>query len=281
MLTLYIGNKNYSSWSMRPWVLLKQAGIPFEERMIRFDTFEADSNFKREVLQVNPAGPRAGAGGRRLRRLGHAGDRGVRWPRNSPTGSSGRGMRRPAPGRAASAPRCTRASARCASHCPMNIEASLPQVGAGVWRDQAGRAGRRGSASWRCGPSCWQAAPGPHAVRRVQHRRRLLRAGVHAPAHVRAAGAGRRHGLRPPRLRPAGGAGLDEDALAEQDFVAVDEPYRTALTPVNARAASRAKPWGWFRDVRLGSARGLARRLKLPPCEPSGSAVPCGTPCWG
>ena len=29
MLTLYIGNKNYSSWSMRPWVLLRQAGIPF------------------------------------------------------------------------------------------------------------------------------------------------------------------------------------------------------------------------------------------------------------
>ena len=29
MLKLYIGNKNYSSWSMRPWVLLRQAGIPF------------------------------------------------------------------------------------------------------------------------------------------------------------------------------------------------------------------------------------------------------------
>ncbi|HQQ54916.1 MAG TPA: glutathione S-transferase, partial [Ottowia sp.] len=25
MLKLYIGNKNYSSWSMRPWVLMKQA----------------------------------------------------------------------------------------------------------------------------------------------------------------------------------------------------------------------------------------------------------------
>lgn len=31
MLTLVIGNKNYSSWSMRPWVLLTQAGIAFEE----------------------------------------------------------------------------------------------------------------------------------------------------------------------------------------------------------------------------------------------------------
>ena len=30
-LTLIIGNKNYSSWSLRPWLLLRQAGIPFEE----------------------------------------------------------------------------------------------------------------------------------------------------------------------------------------------------------------------------------------------------------
>ena len=56
MLTLFIGNKNYSSWSMRPWVLMKQAGIPFQERKIRFDSFEGDSRFKEEVLKVNPAG---------------------------------------------------------------------------------------------------------------------------------------------------------------------------------------------------------------------------------
>src|SRR4051812_30860833 len=29
--TLYIGNKAYSSWSLRPWILLRQFGIPFEE----------------------------------------------------------------------------------------------------------------------------------------------------------------------------------------------------------------------------------------------------------
>lgn len=33
-LTLYIANKNYSSWSLRPWLLLKQAGIDFEEVFI-------------------------------------------------------------------------------------------------------------------------------------------------------------------------------------------------------------------------------------------------------
>jgi len=35
-LRLVIGNKNYSSWSMRPWVLLRQAQIPFEEVQLEF-----------------------------------------------------------------------------------------------------------------------------------------------------------------------------------------------------------------------------------------------------
>jgi glutathione S-transferase len=37
VLKLYVGNKNYSSWSMRPWVALKGAGIEFEEVLIPFD----------------------------------------------------------------------------------------------------------------------------------------------------------------------------------------------------------------------------------------------------
>ena len=36
MYTLHIGNKNYSSWSLRPWVLLKTLDIAFEERLHRF-----------------------------------------------------------------------------------------------------------------------------------------------------------------------------------------------------------------------------------------------------
>ncbi len=36
-LTLYIANKNYSSWSMRPWIALEAAGIPFREQLIPFD----------------------------------------------------------------------------------------------------------------------------------------------------------------------------------------------------------------------------------------------------
>ncbi len=36
-LKLVVGNKNYSSWSMRPWVLARQAGIAFEEVLLKFD----------------------------------------------------------------------------------------------------------------------------------------------------------------------------------------------------------------------------------------------------
>ncbi|MDR3452255.1 MAG: glutathione S-transferase family protein [Rhodoferax sp.] len=56
MLKLYIGNKNYSSWSMRPWVLLKQAGIPFQEVKVLFDSFDPGSNFKVTLDGVTPAG---------------------------------------------------------------------------------------------------------------------------------------------------------------------------------------------------------------------------------
>jgi glutathione S-transferase len=51
-LKLYVGNKNYSSWSMRPWVALKAAGIDFEEELIRFD-FPAGNP---EIKAINPAG---------------------------------------------------------------------------------------------------------------------------------------------------------------------------------------------------------------------------------
>jgi glutathione S-transferase len=36
MYVLYIANKNYSSWSLRPWVLLSESGIPFDEQLVPF-----------------------------------------------------------------------------------------------------------------------------------------------------------------------------------------------------------------------------------------------------
>ena len=51
-LTLVIGNKNYSSWSFRPWIALRAAGIPFEEIVIPL--YEPGS--KEQILQHSPAG---------------------------------------------------------------------------------------------------------------------------------------------------------------------------------------------------------------------------------
>ena len=51
-LVLVIGNKAYSSWSLRPWLLMKQAGIAFEE--IRLSLY-ADGA-KQTLLQHSPAG---------------------------------------------------------------------------------------------------------------------------------------------------------------------------------------------------------------------------------
>ncbi|MBO0344591.1 glutathione S-transferase family protein [Roseibium sp. CAU 1637] len=45
-LLLYIGNKNYSSWSMRAWVALKAAGVPFREELIPFDFEAGNPNIK-------------------------------------------------------------------------------------------------------------------------------------------------------------------------------------------------------------------------------------------
>jgi glutathione S-transferase len=52
-LKLVIGNKNYSSWSMRPWLALRAADIPFEEVMIPLYTGDED---KRRILHFSPAG---------------------------------------------------------------------------------------------------------------------------------------------------------------------------------------------------------------------------------
>ena len=55
-MKLYIGNKNYSSWSMRPWVMLKNAGIAFEEIKLRFDSFAPGSQFRQSIASVSPVG---------------------------------------------------------------------------------------------------------------------------------------------------------------------------------------------------------------------------------
>ena len=51
-LVLVIGNKSYSSWSMRPWMLLEQFRIPFEERVIPIYM----EGSKERILDVSPSG---------------------------------------------------------------------------------------------------------------------------------------------------------------------------------------------------------------------------------
>lgn len=52
-LTLAIGNKNYSSWSFRPWLALKASNIPFNEMLIPINNGDAD---KRRILSITQSG---------------------------------------------------------------------------------------------------------------------------------------------------------------------------------------------------------------------------------
>ena len=137
MLQLFIGNKNYSSWSMRPWVLLQQTGIPFEEVMVRFDSFDADSSFKKTLTPLSPTAKVP---------LLVDGDLAV-WD----TLAIAEYVAEQYPDKQLwPADRTARARARsiCAEmhsgftalrgNCPMNIEASLPETGALIWRDKPG-----------------------------------------------------------------------------------------------------------------------------------------------
>ncbi|MDR0237150.1 glutathione S-transferase family protein [Acinetobacter sp.] len=56
MLELFIGDKNYSTWSMRPWLVIEHFKIPFKEHLIPFDHFDLDSQFKQHILKINPTG---------------------------------------------------------------------------------------------------------------------------------------------------------------------------------------------------------------------------------
>ncbi len=51
-LTLIIGNKNYSSWSLRPWLFMRKNALCFEEKIIWFDT----PTFKDEVAPYGSNG---------------------------------------------------------------------------------------------------------------------------------------------------------------------------------------------------------------------------------
>ena len=135
MLKLYIGNKNYSSWSMRPWVLLTQAGIDFEEVMARFDSFAPDSDFKKVIDPVSPVGkvPALVDGDLAVwdtlaiaEYLAEKFPDKQLWPADIQARARARSI-------------CAEMHSGFAalrSACPMNIEASLPEIGQLAWRDK-------------------------------------------------------------------------------------------------------------------------------------------------
>ena len=226
MLKLHIGNKNYSSWSMRPWVLLKQLQIPFDEVMVRFDSFDTDSAFKRALADVNPVGKvpvlvdEGFAVWDTLAITEYLAERfpehGV-WPQD----------------------RQARARARCIcaemhsgfsalrSHCPMNVEASLTEIGVRVWGEQAAVRSDVGRIV-----SMWSALLEQHGGPMLFGQFSAADA-FFAPVCLRL----KIYALPVPEVINAyiarvcalpGVQAWIDDALAEHDFIAFDEPYRTS-----------------------------------------------------
>lgn len=223
-MQLIIGNKNYSSWSMRPWVLMKQLGLPFEEHKLRFD-FSPQSPFRREVARFSPAGKVPVlfdddfAVWDTLAIIEYLHDkfpgRGV-WPAD---------MRLRARARSLAAEMHSGFSA-LRNHCPMNIEAALPEVGARIWAEQEGvrKDVQRIELAWAealndsGGPflfgefSAVDAMYAPVCMRLRSYHLPIVQTTHDYIAHVAAA---------------PGVKAWVMDALEERDFIVEDEPYRS------------------------------------------------------
>ena len=224
MPQLYIGNKNYSSWSMRPWVLLRQAGIAFDEVRVRFDSFEAGSEFKRTVGAVSPTGkvPVLVDGDLVVwdtlaiaEYLAETHPEKQLWPRDKAARARARSV-------------CAEMHSGFTAlrgHCPMNIEAHLPDTGALIWRDQSAvRADVQRLVDMWSGLLAQyggQMLFGQFSIADAFYApvcMRLATYGLPVPAHITAY-------VDRVRALPGVKAWID-DALAEQDFRAFEEPYR-------------------------------------------------------
>ena len=226
MYKLYIGNKNYSSWSMRPWVLLKQARIPFEEVMVRFDSLEAGSKFKDALRPVTPAGQvpvLVDDGFAVWDTLAIAEYVAERQPDKQlwPQGAKARARARSVCAEMHSGFSALR------THCPLNVEASLGQAGAIAWRDKPALRGdvQRIVAMWtelleqHKGPMLFgeftiaDAYFAPVGLR-------LKNYALPVPGHIT-------DYIRRLCALPGVKAWIDE-ALAEKEFLDFEEPYRTS-----------------------------------------------------
>ena len=222
-LQLVIGNKNYSSWSMRPWVLMKQLGLPFEERKLRFD-FNAGSAFRQTMAQFSPAGL-----------VPVLVDEGFAvWD----TLAINEYLHEKFPGRGVW-PAAVQARARARSvaaemhagfgalrsHCPMNIEAALPEAGARVWaeHEDVRRDVARIEALWAdaLGASGGPFLFGEFSAADAMYAPVCMRVKTYAlPVSAPSRGYVDQVSAAP------GVQAWITDALAEADFLDFDEPYR-------------------------------------------------------
>jgi glutathione S-transferase len=226
MRQLVIANKNYSSWSMRPWVLMRQTGIPFEEVMIPFDDMGPDSAFKRRVREFSPAGkvPVLIDGSLVVwdslaiaETLAEQFPEKGLWPADPAARARARSV-------------CAEMHAGFSAlrtHCPMNIEALLPEIGARVMSEQAALRGdlARLHAMWEPllqqhgGPMLF----GAFSIADAFYAPVCMRLRTYAlPVSAAVQGYIERVSALP------GVAAWIEGALAERRFVAEDEPYRKA-----------------------------------------------------
>ena len=224
MLKLYIGNKNYSSWSMRPWVLLKQAQIPFETVMVRFDSFDPGSAFKQTIGQVSPAGrvPVLIDGELAIwDTLAIAEYVAEKFPEKHlwPAAAALRAQARSVCAEMHSGFSALR------SACPMNIEAALAEIGRLVWRDTpAVRADVERIVGMWSGLLLAHGGPllfGGFSIADAYFAPVCMRLATYqlpVPAAITA------YALRVRAL--PGVAAWISDALAEQDFLDFEEPYR-------------------------------------------------------
>ena len=226
MLKLYIGNKNYSSWSLRPWVLMRQSGIAFQEVVVRFDSFEPDSEFKRTISAVSPTGkvPALVDGDLAIwDTLAIAEYLAEQYPDKHlwPQDTRARAIARSACAEMHSGFTALRGA------CPMNIEADLSQQGALMWRDRP--ALRADVARLE---QLWTGLLNQHGGPMLMGAFSVVDA-FYAPVCMRLA----RYGLPVSSVAAAYVQRVQKlpamqewiaQALAEKDFRDFDEPYRTA-----------------------------------------------------
>jgi glutathione S-transferase len=226
MLQLVIGNKNYSSWSMRAWVLMRQFGIAFDEIKLRFDalTYSPDSAFYRALAQYTPTKkvPVLLIDGFAVwdtlaiaETLADHHPELALWPRDALQRARARSL-------------CAEMHAgfgALRSHCPMNIEAALPEVGRRVVAEQAGVRDdlARVDAMWseQLASSGGPFLFGAFGIVDAYYAPIVARIRTHGlPLSAAARAYSERVWAAP------GVAAWVADALAERDYLDFEEPYR-------------------------------------------------------